>query len=186
MRHSIRGILTALGLLTGLLFVVQPAVGATTVTCSHGWYGYIGDKYNGLGGPAGIMGCPTTDEMDVAEGSGRIQYFQNGVITWSPNTGPASVQALWRQNGELRFTWGPTNPLNYDRWLLNVRRNGQDVGLDREFISYDTGQVGRYGGGITVPTAGAGYYRVTVEGCDYSSGSHTCRQGWTNPLYLSL
>ncbi|WP_370947005.1 hypothetical protein AB5J62_05460 [Amycolatopsis sp. cg5] len=94
---------------------------------------------------------------------------------------------MYKQNGQLLFQWGSTHEYNYDDWPLNVRYNGQDRGLDREYRVGLVGGVGRSDGWLTVPTIGSGLYRVTVEGCDLSgTGSHTCRQGWTNPLYINF
>ncbi|GAB3876514.1 hypothetical protein GCM10029964_023570 [Kibdelosporangium lantanae] len=75
--------------------------------------------------------------------------------------------------------------MHYDRWLLNVRVDGQDRGLDREFYNWQVG-MGADWGLYTVDWAGPGWYRVDVEGCDITNpgGSHDCKQGWMNPIYI--
>ncbi|WP_328608329.1 hypothetical protein OG943_04175 [Amycolatopsis sp. NBC_00345] len=185
MKTALRIILTAAALASGMFSATSTATAAPAACTFHSWSGLIGDRYNTFGGLTGVLGCPTTDERDVSEGHGRIQYFQNGVITSSPTTGPSSVETLWNSGAQLSFDWYTTAPLNYDVWLLNVRFNGTDRGLDRELPAISGTAVGRSSGRTTIGFAGSGNYRVAIEGCDLGGG-HTCRQGWTNPLYLSL
>jgi hypothetical protein len=47
-------------------------------------YGDIRDKYRNIGGPAGRLGFPTSDESDVpgAAAPARINSFQHGSIVW--------------------------------------------------------------------------------------------------------
>lgn len=53
-------------------------------TGAHVVYGAIGNEYmNNLGGPSGSYGLPTSDEQAMANG-GRVSYFQNGKIYWTP------------------------------------------------------------------------------------------------------
>ncbi|WP_328608330.1 hypothetical protein OG943_04180 [Amycolatopsis sp. NBC_00345] len=186
MKFALRIVLAAVTLVSGVSFATSPAIAAPAECTSHNWYGLIGARYEYFGGSAGVLGCPTTEELEVSEGRGRIQYFDRGVITWSPATGPNSVQTLWKAgNGQLLFDWYTTDPLNYNDWLLNVRFNGTDRGLDREMPVGQNFDVFRTAGRTAIGTVGSGSYRVAVEGCDRSGGgTHTCRQGWTNPLYL--
>jgi uncharacterized protein with LGFP repeats len=64
----------------------SPATGA------HEVHGLILARYKALGGPAGILGFPLTDETDVGDGVGRFNDFANhATIDWSPATGAWSV-----------------------------------------------------------------------------------------------
>ncbi|MFD1050569.1 hypothetical protein ACFQ1S_36105 [Kibdelosporangium lantanae] len=84
---------------------------------------------------------------------------------------------------KLAFTW-QTPGMHYDRWLLNVRVNGQDRGLDREYL-YGWLGIGRDVGVVFPDRDGPGLYRLAVEGCDTTTGGgHSCKQGFTNPVFI--
>src|SRR5260370_599154 len=68
--------------------VIYLAVG----TGAHVVYGGIGALYNTIGGPTSYLGLPTTDEEGVP--GGRVSYFQNGKIVWTPEGGAYAVQAV--------------------------------------------------------------------------------------------
>jgi len=71
-----------------------PATGAFSV------HGAIRDRYNALGGPAGFLGFPTTDETATPDGVGRYNHFANaGSIYWTPAAGAQSV------HGAIRDRW---------------------------------------------------------------------------------
>ncbi|MGI8751951.1 MAG: DNRLRE domain-containing protein [Acidimicrobiales bacterium] len=99
---------------------VAPALSITYGNCTsynspatgtHQVCGAIRDKYNALGGPAGFLGYPTTDETTASDGVGRYNHFQNatgyhspvdgntGSIYWTPNFGAWSIQ------GAIRDEW---------------------------------------------------------------------------------
>lgn len=61
-------------------------------TGTHAVHGLVGAHYDALGGPAGTLGLPTSDEVDVP--GGRANSFDNGAVYWSPATGASSVQGL--------------------------------------------------------------------------------------------
>ena len=61
----------------------------SAATGAHVVYGAIGAKYNSLGGSTSFLGLPTTDEATTGSGNGRFNFFQNGIILWSPATGAA-------------------------------------------------------------------------------------------------
>ncbi len=62
--------------------------------------GAIRDRYNALGGPAGFLGFPVTDETTTPDGVGRYNHFANNAsIYWTPATGAQSVQ------GAIRGRW---------------------------------------------------------------------------------
>jgi lysophospholipase L1-like esterase len=64
----------------------SPASGAFEV------HGAILAHYLALGGPAGMLGFPMTDEQPTAGAGGRFNSFRGGVIDWSPGTGAFEVQ----------------------------------------------------------------------------------------------
>ncbi|MGN5237872.1 MULTISPECIES: alpha/beta hydrolase-fold protein [unclassified Rhodococcus (in: high G+C Gram-positive bacteria)] len=65
--------------------------------------GAIGGKYQSVGGPAGRLGYPTTEERGTADGRGRFNHFQNGAIYWTPEHGARAVQGAifeeWKKQG---------------------------------------------------------------------------------------
>ncbi|MCW2693143.1 MAG: SpoIID/LytB domain [Mycobacterium sp.] len=87
----------------------SPATGAFAVQ------GLILQKYLALGGPAGVVGFPTTDETGTPDGAGRFNHFTgNGVgasIYWTPGTGAHEIQ------GDIRSRWAnlgwEAGPLGY-------------------------------------------------------------------------
>ncbi|MFD2414760.1 choice-of-anchor D domain-containing protein [Amycolatopsis pigmentata] len=74
----------------------SPATGA------HAVHGAILDHYKALGGPAGSLGYPVTDEQGTPDGTGRYNHFNGSggaSIYWTPNTGAWSIQ------GAIRAKW---------------------------------------------------------------------------------
>ncbi|KRE80254.1 choice-of-anchor D domain-containing protein [Arthrobacter sp. Soil763] len=76
----------------------SPATGAHVVT------GAIYDRYKALGGAAGVLRFPTTDEKVTPDKVGRYNHFSGGgasggSIYWSPNTGAHAVM------GAIRSRW---------------------------------------------------------------------------------
>ena len=65
----------------------------------HEVHGAIRDKYIRLGGPAGFLGYPITDETATPDGKGRFNRFQSGVIYWHPAIGAFEV------HGAIRDKW---------------------------------------------------------------------------------
>jgi hypothetical protein len=84
---------------------VSPSTGA------HEVHGAIRDKFNTLGGAAGPLGLPLTDETVTPDGIGRFNHFQGGSIYWTERTGAAMVR------GSIRHVWAAqgweTGPLGY-------------------------------------------------------------------------
>ena len=52
-------------------------------------HGAIASKYHGLGGAAGALGFPTTDEYSTSVG--RASTFEHGTISWNRTTGAVTV-----------------------------------------------------------------------------------------------
>ncbi len=59
----------------------------SAATGAHLVTGDIRDEYLRLGGPAGDLGYPVSDEADLDGLFGRISRFENGEITWTPDGG---------------------------------------------------------------------------------------------------
>jgi LGFP repeat-containing protein len=80
-------------------------------TGAHEVHGAIRDKYNTLGGAAGVLGLPLTDETGTPDGEGRFNHFEGGSIYWTERNGAAMVR------GAIRHVWAAqgweTGPLGY-------------------------------------------------------------------------
>ena len=87
----------------------SPATGAQEV------HGGIRAKWESLGGPAGFLGYPKTDELPVTHGGaeiGRTNEFVGGWIYWSGQSGAFEV------HGDIRRAWiekygGPGGALGF-------------------------------------------------------------------------
>lgn len=85
--------------------------------------GAIRDKWGETGWEGGWLGYPITDETKTADGAGRFNRFEHGVIYWSPDGGahPVSGSILdkWAQAGYERSTYGyPTaDQFTKDDWV---------------------------------------------------------------------
>lgn len=172
-------VLSAAGLVAGVVPAANAAPAKAASCFNYGTGGYIGAKYHQLGGPNGGLGCPTSWEYDIGPRRGRAQNFERGNISWTPDTGGENTVAAWHQGRTIFLNWGPTNPFHYDGWLVRMDRNGYHVG-QYEYRNGWAG-IGAQRGQTTFYNQPAGWYRFIVEGCDIN-GSHTCRQGWTNPV----
>ena len=103
--------------------------GSTNITAEV--HGPIRDKWEALGGAAGLLGYPVADEASVMAGSlavGRFSRFENGVIYWSSGTGAHEVHGAIRD--EWENAWGgATGPLGFptsDKSLdADIRRSVQ-------------------------------------------------------------
>ena len=60
--------------------------------------GAIAERYLSLGGPAGFLGQPLTEETGTVDG-GRYSLFSGGAIYWTPSTG------AWETHGGIRQAW---------------------------------------------------------------------------------
>jgi len=86
----------------------SPATGAWSI------HGYILRHYLQLGGPAGLLGYPTSDESSTGDQLGRVSTFAgagSAAMYWTPATG------AWAVHGKIlthyRGLGGPTGPLAY-------------------------------------------------------------------------
>ncbi|MEU6996126.1 hypothetical protein ABZ953_36425 [Streptomyces sp. NPDC046465] len=142
-------------------------------------------RWNQHGAEQGSFGCPTA--AATSYGRGLLQNFQYGVMAWAPDQGNNMVVSAQRWGSGIRFDWGLSDPFNYDNWLINIRRYTDDIHGDQECIAHGggSGDCGRYDGTVWWYTLQPGVYRIAVEGCD-GGLRRTCRQGWTQPIYLVL
>jgi uncharacterized protein with LGFP repeats len=74
-------------------------------------YGLIGQRYAELSAKGASFGCPVEAEKN-AEGPGRIQNFEHGAISWSPNAGQNAVQAAWLDDDHIAVQSGDTFPFS--------------------------------------------------------------------------
>jgi hypothetical protein len=81
-------------------------------TGAHEVHGANLSRYLTVGGPAGLLGFPTTDESRTPDGVGRFNHFAKGAsIYWTPSTGSHEV------HGAIRARWAASGwergPLGY-------------------------------------------------------------------------
>ena len=80
-------------------------------TGAHELHGEIRSNYLALGGPAGFLGFPLTDETATPGAPGRYNDFARGTIYWSPGTGAHEL------HGEIRRRYlelgGPAGVLGF-------------------------------------------------------------------------
>lgn len=114
-------------------------------------HGDIRAKFNALGGAAGLLGIPLTDEQVAPDGVGRFNHFKGGSIYWTPRTGPMSVR------GTVRDRWASTGweigPLGYpvqDQHRMILRGPLPLI----EWCRFENGLIaGDARGGLPVPMA---------------------------------
>lgn len=71
-------------------------------TGAHVMYGLILERYRELGGPAGALGFPTTDEEEALGGSDRFSDFSaadGATVYWNPEAG------AWLIRGPILEAW---------------------------------------------------------------------------------
>jgi hypothetical protein len=164
--------------------------------------GPIGDRWHGMGGEVSSLGCAISpSEYDVTDQFGvllgRRRDFQGGQIAWSPNQGPKMVVTAYEKDHVAVFEWGPTDPFNYDFFIVRWSMTG---GLPippnaQEDVPQNAPGRTRTTGFFHVPlpnnvTSSSDGHTVgvsfIVEGCDGGIGSSNCRQGWTCPIECRL
>src|SRR5450631_4543596 len=76
-------------------------------------FGAIEGKWLSVGGPQGRLGHPLSNETPTFDGVGRYQNFQNGIVSWRPETGAHIVLGLigtrWLQIGREQFGYPITD-----------------------------------------------------------------------------
>ena len=84
----------------------------SAATGAHAVHGAILARYRAMGGPAGILGFPTTDEKTTPNGKGRYNHFAGtggASIYWTYANGAFEVQ------GAIRAHWAA---LGWERGIL--------------------------------------------------------------------
>ncbi len=112
-------------------------------------HGDIRAKYNALGGAAGPLGLPLTDETAAPDGVGRYNHFEGGSIYWTLHTGPMMVR------GTVRDRWAASGwergPLGYpvqDQHRMALRGPTPLI----EWCRFENGLIaGDVRGGMPVP-----------------------------------
>ncbi|UUL75827.1 polysaccharide deacetylase family protein [Pseudarthrobacter sp. Fe7] len=82
-------------------------------TGAHEVHGSIGGHYLELGGPAGFLGFPRTDENPTPGAPGRYNNFAGATIYWSPTTGAHEVHGSI--GGHYLELGGPAGFLGFPR-----------------------------------------------------------------------
>ena len=98
--------------------VFAAAYGGTNSTCGFVVYGGMRTTYDGTGGQGGVLGCPTSYEVDVTSNSdrfpdGRKQTFANGSMYWTAPVGSREVHGAilgrYVGLGEVNYGYPTTN-----------------------------------------------------------------------------
>jgi len=157
--------------------------------CPHSVAAVFLPKWNALSADQGPLGCAVNDAHAPSEGDGLVQDFERGEMMWSPKTADRSdkyVQTAYVNfDRDIVFEWGDTDPFHYD--FFNVRWDKDGTNLGQHAVQSDDANASPRNGGWKVPSSGSGRYRIVVEGCDgHFLGSSTCRQGWSNPIFIEL
>src|ERR1035437_1952064 len=76
-------------------------------------FGAIEQEWLAVGGLAGLLGPPVSNESPTYDGRGRAQTFQRGIVSWHPTIGAhevhGSILARWLEAGRERFGYPTTD-----------------------------------------------------------------------------
>jgi hypothetical protein len=179
-KRTLARALAALALAAGMTVAVAAPANAACYPVDGHFANRHSMIWQGIGCAVGWAG---------ATGNGLFQNFERGQMIWSPSQGGGmvvSVYRYWEGNSftGIAFHWGPSNPYNYQKWLIRLDRNGANLGQWECLANW--GLCSRTDGFQLWGGQPQGYaYRVVVEGCDVDAwNGHTCRQGWTMPVWL--
>lgn len=115
---------------------------------THPVAGAIGGEYQNLGGPGGLLGMPTGNDMAAPDGRGRYQSFERGVIYWTPQTGAHVVRGVifdeWAREG---FERGPIGYPVVDE-LETPNKEGAVQGFERGTLYFSPKTGARGVGGL--------------------------------------
>ncbi len=111
-----------------MVFVTEFQFGAIyrTMNSTFEVHGDIYKKYVKMGGPAGVLGLPRTNESAVADSAGgRFNTFEYGAILWTPARGAFEIHgAIWQTWGNMG---GVKSSLGYPT------SDERDVSVNSEF-----------------------------------------------------
>jgi hypothetical protein len=141
--------------------------------------GLIGTRWGQWGAAGGPFGPATGPEEDVPGRPGRLQAFEHGEISWSPEQDV--VASVFRIRDEACFEWSRPH-FDHDYFRYDITFNGAGQGqAAMQFRSEERGRVR-----IWTRLQGFGDYGFTVKSCtDPLTGSDECR-GWTIPVRVNL
>lgn len=110
------------------IIITSPSIGVFTV------YGEIYKKYKALNRWSGILGFPTTDEVDLTSKKGRYNGFQKGQIYFGTTTG---AQAFW---GKLETLYAKTG---FDTGWLGLPTTSCDpnVAEGKQYVRFQNGAI---------------------------------------------
>jgi uncharacterized protein with LGFP repeats len=177
-------IMTILGLALTVPAQAKPALAQQT--CDFAVGPHFQARYNEH---PNEYGCPFNNENSPPGVPGSYQNFVNGQMAWSPPQGANMVVSgfrftYWDSSGShigIRIQYGSSLPYNYDAWLIRVSKDGTYLGQHE--CTAGGNECGRTDGVYFYYPSG-GLIQFMIEGCDVNLGSHTCRQGWTIPIYM--
>lgn len=101
--------------------------------------GAIRDHWELLGGPISFLGLPTTEELTCADGTGKFNQFDGGVVYFSPSTGAFEV------HGAILDRW---SALGFETSYLGYPISDEHDWTDR--VSGRTGRVSQFQNGSIV------------------------------------
>ncbi len=101
--------------------------------------GALREHWEALGGPAGLLGLPLTEELACSDGIGLFNRFDGGVIYFSPSTGPNEV------HGAILDRWVA---LGSERSYLGYPVSDEAAWIDR--VSGRLGRISRFERGCLV------------------------------------
>lgn len=106
----------------------------TPSTDAHAVYGANFDRYGAHGWEGGVLGVPTTDEFNGANGA-RSQRFANGLIIFKPGIGSYAVHGaiLW-QYSQMGFEGGALGAPTSDEYAIN---GGVAQNFERGTVRYN-------------------------------------------------
>lgn len=98
-------------------------------------YGDIYQKYKSLNRWEGVLGLPTTDELNLTSNRGRYNVFAKGQIYWNSTTG---AQAFWGKVEKLYAAVG------YDTGWLGLPKGSCDPskGDANQNVPFEKGSIG--------------------------------------------
>jgi hypothetical protein len=112
--------------------------------------GAIRDKWGTTGWEQGWLGYPSSDEVVLPDGAGRMNGLEGGAIYWSPTTDAHPVAGLilaqWSREGYERSSWGypVTDEYVNDGWptrgfqfqVVDYGPSLTEVGTPKKLIMY--------------------------------------------------
>ena len=152
-----------------------PALGA------HEVHGEIRRHWYALGGAAGFLGLPITDELGMPDGVGRLNRFQGGLICWTPDTGAHEVHGMilerWNALGTEQSYLG--YPVSDEMGWVNPANS-----LPGRISAFQYGQIGwtAQGGAVELPESKS-FHDVVVTPAGTALGGWVDMTLWSNGGY---